>query len=146
MPRLNEIELKRMSRFLQWSPTGCLLWMGSKNPKGYGRTSIGPNQYSVHRLFYETFVGPIPPDKVMDHLCRTRNCANPNHLRCVTEQENILAGISPSAIAATKTHCPAGHPYAGENLRITGRGFRVCRTCESIYNKRRNGENRHAVS
>lgn len=33
-------------------------------------------------------------------------------------------------IARTKTHCPKGHPYSGENLRITKRGGRICRQCE----------------
>lgn len=37
---------------------------------------------------------------------------------------------------ATKTHCPQGHPYSGENLRVhvDRRGYarRVCRTCNAI--------------
>lgn len=28
-----------------------------------------------------------------------------------------------------KTHCPQGHPYAGENLSIHKKGFRICVTC-----------------
>ncbi len=28
-----------------------------------------------------------------------------------------------------KTHCPLGHEYAGDNLRITPDGRRKCRTC-----------------
>ena len=32
---------------------------------------------------------------------------------------------------AAKTHCPQGHPYSGENLRINGDGSRACRTCRS---------------
>jgi len=28
-----------------------------------------------------------------------------------------------------KTHCPAGHPYEGENLYITPDGRRVCKEC-----------------
>lgn len=30
---------------------------------------------------------------------------------------------------AARTHCPSGHPYAGENLIIAKNGARVCRTC-----------------
>jgi hypothetical protein len=29
-----------------------------------------------------------------------------------------------------KTHCPKGHAFSGENLRITPRGSRKCRECE----------------
>jgi hypothetical protein len=28
-----------------------------------------------------------------------------------------------------KTHCPQGHPYSGENLRIGSNGGRTCRIC-----------------
>lgn len=39
---------------------------------------------------------------------------------------------------AERTHCPAGHPYDGDNLRIvktkTGTGRR-CRTCDNIRNQ-----------
>jgi len=28
-----------------------------------------------------------------------------------------------------KTHCPYGHPYSGENLRINKKGQKECRTC-----------------
>ena len=30
---------------------------------------------------------------------------------------------------ALKTHCPAGHPYSGDNLRLTRNGYRRCREC-----------------
>ena len=51
------------------------------------------------------------------------------------------------AAAAAKrrgiSHCPSGHPYAGENLRVTPAGRRVCRTCQraavAAYRKRRAG-------
>lgn len=32
-----------------------------------------------------------------------------------------------------KSHCPQGHPYAGENLIIKKNGYRVCRTCKLQY-------------
>lgn len=30
----------------------------------------------------------------------------------------------------TKTHCPNGHPYSGENLYIDPKGNRRCRACK----------------
>ncbi|WP_236036413.1 hypothetical protein [Rhizorhabdus histidinilytica] len=30
---------------------------------------------------------------------------------------------------AAKTHCPAGHPYSGDNLFHDKNGGRLCRTC-----------------
>lgn len=37
---------------------------------------------------------------------------------------------------AEKTHCPAGHEYAGENLYHNPRGFRVCRECTRAIQRR----------
>ena len=34
-----------------------------------------------------------------------------------------------------KTHCPYGHPYSGENLRVDKRGYRECRTCNGWTGK-----------
>ncbi|MFE3657246.1 HNH endonuclease signature motif containing protein [Streptomyces sp. NPDC059165] len=31
---------------------------------------------------------------------------------------------------ADRTHCPAGHPYSGDNLHITKTGGRSCRACQ----------------
>jgi hypothetical protein len=50
---------------------------------------------------------------------------------------------------AAKTHCPQGHPYAGDNLRITstpsGGQRRQCRACASAnYDKRRDRANAQA--
>ncbi len=33
-----------------------------------------------------------------------------------------------SGVGRAKTHCPSGHPYAGDNLIVFG-GSRMCRTC-----------------
>jgi hypothetical protein len=37
---------------------------------------------------------------------------------------------------ADKTHCKQGHPFTGENLRVTEQGFRKCRTCSRLNQRR----------
>jgi hypothetical protein len=37
---------------------------------------------------------------------------------------------------AARTHCQHGHPYAGDNVRVNGRGGRVCKTCERALKAR----------
>lgn len=60
--------------------SGCWLWSGRVNPiNGYGY--FGPRE--AHRVVYEKAKGPIPPGHEIDHLCRVRNCVNPNHLEAV---------------------------------------------------------------
>jgi HNH endonuclease len=109
-------------------PNGCILWNGAKTAAGYGTLNVQNTRQLVHRLAYELYVGPIPEGLTLDHLCRTRACINPEHLEAVTNRENILRGTSPSAKQARRTHCPSGHPYAGENL-IRWRNHRHCRAC-----------------
>ena len=42
----------------------------------------------VHRLVYETFVGPIPEGMVIDHINADRDDNSVVNLRCVTHKEN----------------------------------------------------------
>ena len=98
----------------------CWLWTGSTQRKGYGRCS----RWLAHRLVYVLLRGPIPDGLQVDHLCRVRNCVNPDHMELVSSRENTFRGISPAARNARKTTCPEGHPYDavwGPNRR--------CRAC-----------------
>lgn len=108
----------------------CWIWTANTSGgTGYGNFWLGRSYGKAHRFSYELMKGAIPDGLDLDHLCRVRACVNPAHLEAVTRQENIKR--SPIAIAtrnAAKTHCPKGHPYAGDNLYIA-RGRRTCRAC-----------------
>lgn len=112
---------------------GCWLWTGSKLPAGYGKFSVSgdPNIYA-HRWAYEQMVGPLCPGIVIDHLCRTPACVNPDHLEPVTPQVNTLRGNGLAAQYARRDACINGHPFSGYNLTDWGKGKRrVCRTCRN---------------
>ncbi len=106
-------------------PNGCWLWVGGVAGKGYGYTT--GNRYT-HRLVYEILVGPIPLGLVLDHLCRTPLCCNPEHLEPVTQLENVLRGR-----VVTRSHCKYGHEYTEANTYVhhpAPRGpIRSCKTC-----------------
>lgn len=89
-----------------------------------------------HRIVYEALIGQIPSGMVLDHLCRVRNCVNPQHLEPVTNRANILRGNTPSAENARKTHCQNGHLLAGDNLGFN-KSRRLCRTCNREYQRMR---------
>lgn len=105
----------------------CWLWTGYLNRDGYARFRIGKQFVAVHRWSYEHFIGPIPDGLTIDHLCRVRNCANPEHLEPVTIGVNTLRGETPPGINARKTHCHLGHQFTPENTYITSKGNRSCR-------------------
>lgn len=93
--------------------TGCWLWTGELKPSGYARFTIcrdgKKKKFAAHRFAYEVFIGPIPSGLQIDHLCRVRSCINPLHLEAVTQRENLLRGVGPSAINARKIYCTNGH-------------------------------------
>lgn len=66
----------------------CWVWRGCRDGDGYGSFQ----RRKAHRVFYEAFVGPVPPHLQIDHLCRNRACVNPDHLEPVTLHENVRRG------------------------------------------------------
>ncbi|MFE0541092.1 HNH endonuclease signature motif containing protein [Streptomyces sp. NPDC058891] len=110
---------------------GCWEWTGPATPAGYGCLNIVDRYWYTHRLSYELHVAGIPDGKHIDHLCRNRICCNPAHLEPETPRENVLRSpITVAGINAAKTHCPAGHEYAGANLMLRNNGKgRRCRAC-----------------
>lgn len=72
----------------------CWLWMGRLNRNGYARGWCRKQHREpvLHRAVYEDFVGPIPDDHLLDHLCRRRNCINWLHMEPVPPGINVRRG------------------------------------------------------
>jgi len=107
---------------------GCWMWSNYIDRDGYGYMMWQGRYRPAHAVSYETFSGPIPDGMELDHLCRNRSCINPAHLEPVTHAENVRRANAANP-RARKEFCPQGHPYAGENLRLTLCGARMCVTC-----------------
>lgn len=101
---------------------------------GYGQFHLNGKSLRVHRIVYEALVGPIPEGMVLDHLCRNRKCANPDHLEVVTHGENIRRGQTGKRLGR-RTHCVNGHSFENAPPFKNGSGRR-CRSC-STENTRR---------
>jgi hypothetical protein len=130
----DRLPVRFWSKCLPDACTGCWLWTSEVNRQGYGRVRWEGTKLLAHRVAYEATRGPIATGLVIDHLCRTRHCVNPDHLEAVTQQENILRGTGPTANNAAKEACKNGHPFVGENIRPKGSG-RECATCNREYQR-----------
>lgn len=124
-------KLKRLLARVVPVSSGCWIWQGPICRLGYGKVWFDGKNTSAHRVMYVLAKGPIPAGFDIDHLCKVRSCCNPAHLEAVTHQENIRRGDT-GIVNRSKTHCPQGHPYSGENLHIRPGGGRRCKECNCI--------------
>lgn len=70
----------RVAELLHVTPDGCWLWLGERSSKGYGIAVRHRRRVRVHRWVYAMSGRPIPDGHDLDHRCRVRACANPDHL------------------------------------------------------------------
>ena len=148
----NRAEMARFQRQAKPQANGCWLWTGTQGTKdGYGKFQPSPGKPKVmaHRWSYETFVGEIPDKYQIDHKCHTddegcpggpdcrhRRCVNPAHLEAVTASENTMRQRH---FERSKTECPKGHPYEGDNLIVGSDHRRRCRECDRARKRTRSG-------
>ena len=140
---MNRAELARFQRLAKPQASGCWLWTGINGTKdGYGKFQPSPGKPKVmaHRWSYEAFNGVIPDGYQIDHKCHTddkscaggvdcvhRRCVNPAPLEAVTASENTMRQRH---YERSRTECPKGHPYEGDNLIVGSDHRRRCRTCD----------------
>lgn len=126
------------TRFVHVSPTGCWLWTGHIDDKGYGRFQVKGKWRKAHVCAYESRHGPVPEGKEVGHICKLRACVKPEHLKALTHIENIQMGdIGGHKYHSLKTHCPQGHEYSEENTYRKPNGHRECRTCQRYQRRKR---------
>jgi hypothetical protein len=120
----------------------CLRWAGAHSASGYGNVGLpgtGANVY-VHRVAYLRHAQQ-PIQGVIDHTCNVRDCANPEHLRDVSQRDNVLAlhSHTTARLNADKTQCPRGHPLIGPNAQLRPDRIpnRVCAICNRSSAMRR---------
>ena len=137
--------------------TDCELWTGAISGNGYGlitwydkRDKKNPAM-GAHRYAWIMANGrDIQPGLQILHLCNVRACVNPEHLKEDTASANAkqmvrdgrqykpwehgqTTGRPPSA----DTHCKHGHEWNEENTYRKPNGWRACRACQRIADRRR---------
>jgi hypothetical protein len=114
-------------------------WMYTDGGNAYGSFYFRGYSFRAHRFAYLVSGKIIPMGLVLDHMCCTNYCVNPDHLEPVTEEENSRKS---NRGASLKEFCSYGHKMEGDNIYIDPRGHRQCRPCrqrrvmESYYRRR----------
>lgn len=70
--------------------SGCLIWRGNCNGKGYGNFKVGGRNLMAHRASYLIFNGDISGGHWVRHTCNNgdNGCVNPAHLISGTPGQN----------------------------------------------------------
>ena len=112
----------------------CWVWIAGLKNNGYGDFKLRGKTILSHRLAYTITSGTIDEALKLDHLCRNRNCVNPDHLEVVTQGVNVTRGTM-MLRESQKTHCPRKHLLEGDNLvpsRLK-KGWRICLACSRAF-------------
>lgn len=114
----------------------CWLWTGKRKAGewDYGIHVVRGHNIRAHRTAWILTHGD-PGELFVLHRCDTPACVNPSHLFLGDHDANMEDASNKKRFAACRvTHCPAGHPYSGDNLILEcgrrGRKRRACRECK----------------
>lgn len=123
----------------------CWLWTAACQPNGYGVFTSFPFTNLSHRVSYHLAGGTLVRGMQIDHLCRVRNCVNPDHLEQVTSRVNNLRSESTAGKANRTNRCWNGHEFNEANTYWTPDGFRHCRACGAANRRRKVARDKAAL-
>lgn len=97
----------------------------------------GQRMVRVNRIVLTAFVGEAPNGTVSCHNDGDPTNNALRNLRWDTYSENVYDVVRHgNHVHANKTHCPRGHEYAGDNLRVKpSEGRRRCKACIRDYQR-----------
>lgn len=127
--------VRRIKSRVKVSATGCWIWAGTKNGKGYGLAGYRTWSTSIHRTMYKIIHGvTLTTQQFVCHRCDTPPCCNPDHLFLGNNDINTADRTAKRRHHELRvTHCPRGHAYDEKNTYIwKGNNSRHCKICARI--------------
>lgn len=126
----HETDLDQFNSFYMPEPnTGCWLWIGGVDQRGYGHIKdiTTRRTVSAHRRSYLLFKGIVPPPGMFVlHRCDQPCCVNPDHLFLGTHQDN-MADMAKKGRSHTRPHNLTPDEIAGvmtDSLQMKNREVR----------------------
>jgi len=92
------VEERILAQVTKDETTGCWVWNGLLDKDGYGQISDNCKTVRTHKRMYELNNGVIPKGMIAGHMCddkypndckNYRKCCNPEHIKPMTNKENI---------------------------------------------------------
>jgi hypothetical protein len=118
--------------------SGCWLWFGSIDRKGYGqiREAGGTRLRVATHVALELAGRTLSSGQQVLHHCDVPACVNPDHLFIGTPRDNTQDMLrkgrgSKPPVAKEREACLRGHPLSEGNLYFCG-GVRRCRECHNV--------------
>lgn len=123
--------------------TPCQEWQSAQDESGYGRFWAYGQMFPSHRWAWFQRNGELPPEIVIDHLCRNPPCVNVAHLEPVSIGENQRRGVK----GWGRGTCQRGHDITDpDNIRtIKSNGERFCHLCRMELQRERRARERELV-
>ena len=91
--RILTLEDRFFSKIEPEPMSGCWLWSGVLNNKGYGMLHLVVNwkrrSVLAHRVSWELAYGPVPAGMWCLHKCDVRSCVSPEHMFLGTRLDNV---------------------------------------------------------
>ncbi|MCA8385310.1 hypothetical protein FOC27_09225 [Burkholderia multivorans] len=79
--------------------SGCWIFMGCLNSKGYGNVGHAGKNRLAHRISLEFHKGIIPAGLLACHRCDVKCCVNPNHIYAGTRSQNAKDALERGQMA-----------------------------------------------
>jgi len=126
----NQYTTNRWIEFDQaYSPepnSGCWLWLGALNAKGYGLIRVAGKTELAHRMSYRRYRGEVPVGLCVLHRCDVPACINPDHLFLGTQTDNMRD-------MSSKNRHPYRYGEAHVNAKLTEAAIQAIRASDENY-------------